>query len=246
MNTAVRLPCLPRGDFSRPRDCCVLRWQAASLQVVSPGNPPNLLPLPTSLTRRAHLFFFIIDEPLLIHNNHSKSIVYLRSMGLDESIMAYIGCCNFTQSIFIVLETLCVFPILLSPVTPSNHWHFCFQNMSFMLNTHAYSVAFLNWLLSCSNMHLGFHHIFSWVDVLLFPVTSVMQLSLCGPWTITRQAPLCPWNFSGRNIGMGCHAFLQGIVLTQGSNPCLSCLLHCRQILYCWGNREAHFLFSVE
>ena len=33
----------------------------------------------------------------------------------------------------------------------------------------------------------------------------------------------------GKNIGMGCHALLQGIFPTQGSNPGL---LHCRQILY--------------
>ena len=26
--------------------------------------------------------------------------------------------------------------------------------------------------------------------------------------------------------GVGCHALLQGIFLTQGSNPCLFCLLH--------------------
>ena len=29
---------------------------------------------------------------------------------------------------------------------------------------------------------------------------------------------LCPWNFPGKNIGVGCHFFLQGIFLTQGSN----------------------------
>ena len=28
------------------------------------------------------------------------------------------------------------------------------------------------------------------------------------------------------NIGVGCHALLQGIFPTQGSNPCLLCLLH--------------------
>ena len=32
---------------------------------------------------------------------------------------------------------------------------------------------------------------------------------------------LCPWNFAIKNIKMGCHALLQGIFLTQGSNPCL-------------------------
>ena len=32
----------------------------------------------------------------------------------------------------------------------------------------------------------------------------------------------------GKNTGVGCHALLQGIFPTQGSNPCLP---HCRQIL---------------
>ena len=40
---------------------------------------------------------------------------------------------------------------------------------------------------------------------------------------------LFPWDFPGKNTGMGCHSFLQGIFLTQGLNPHL---LHCRQILY--------------
>ena len=30
----------------------------------------------------------------------------------------------------------------------------------------------------------------------------------------------------GKNTGVGCHALLQGIFLTQGSNPHLLCLLH--------------------
>ena len=32
---------------------------------------------------------------------------------------------------------------------------------------------------------------------------------------------LCPWDFSGKNTRVYCHFLLQGIVLTQGSNPCL-------------------------
>ena len=36
----------------------------------------------------------------------------------------------------------------------------------------------------------------------------------------------CPWNFPGKNTGMGCHFLLQIIFLTQGSNPCLLHLLH--------------------
>ena len=39
----------------------------------------------------------------------------------------------------------------------------------------------------------------------------------------------CPWDFPGRDTGVGCHFLLQGNFLTQGSNPGF---LHCRQILY--------------
>ena len=40
---------------------------------------------------------------------------------------------------------------------------------------------------------------------------------------------LCPWNFPGKNTGVGCHALLQGIFLTQGSSLCF---LNCREILF--------------
>ena len=30
---------------------------------------------------------------------------------------------------------------------------------------------------------------------------------------------LCPWSFPDTNTGVGCHFLLQGIFLTQGSNP---------------------------
>ena len=43
---------------------------------------------------------------------------------------------------------------------------------------------------------------------------------------------LCPWNFAGKNMGVGCHFLLQGIFMTQGLNLCVQCLLRCRQILY--------------
>ena len=49
---------------------------------------------------------------------------------------------------------------------------------------------------------------------------------------------LWPWNFPGKNTVGCCHFLLQGIFLTQGSNPCL--LQHCRQILNHWATREAH------
>ena len=36
----------------------------------------------------------------------------------------------------------------------------------------------------------------------------------------------CPWNFPGKNTGGACNALLQGIFLTQESNPNLLRLLH--------------------
>ena len=35
-----------------------------------------------------------------------------------------------------------------------------------------------------------------------------------------------PWDSPDKNTGVGCHALLQGILLTQGSNPLLLRLLH--------------------
>ena len=43
---------------------------------------------------------------------------------------------------------------------------------------------------------------------------------------------LCPWYSPGKNIRVCCHALLQGIFPTQGSNPNLLHLLLYRQILY--------------
>ena len=37
---------------------------------------------------------------------------------------------------------------------------------------------------------------------------------------------LCQWDSPSKNIGVGCHALLQGILPTQESNPCLLDLLH--------------------
>ena len=36
---------------------------------------------------------------------------------------------------------------------------------------------------------------------------------------------LCPWDFPGKNTGVSCHACLQGIFPTQGSNPTFPALL---------------------
>ena len=56
-------------------------------------------------------------------------------------------------------------------------------------------------------------------------LSHVSHVQLCVMlWTIACQAP-SPWVSPGKNPGVGCHALLQGIFLTQGSNPHLLCLL---------------------
>ena len=42
------------------------------------------------------------------------------------------------------------------------------------------------------------------------------------PYGLQPARLLCPWDSPGKNPGAGCHALLQGIFLTQGSNPHLS------------------------
>ena len=37
------------------------------------------------------------------------------------------------------------------------------------------------------------------------------------PWTVATRL-LCPWNFSGKNTGVGCHFLLQEIFPIQGLN----------------------------
>ena len=54
-------------------------------------------------------------------------------------------------------------------------------------------------------------------------------LTLCYPMDYSLPDPSVLGDSPGKNTGVGCHALLQGIFSTQGSNPGL---LHCRQILY--------------
>ena len=53
-------------------------------------------------------------------------------------------------------------------------------------------------------------------------------LTLGSPWSVPQDSSV-PGDSPGKNAGVCCHAFLQGMCPTQGSNPGL---LHCRWILY--------------
>jgi len=67
-------------------------------------------------------------------------------------------------------------------------------------------------------------------------------------WLLRSRGPCSPPGSSvqgdspGKNTAVGCHALLQGLFPTQGSNPGLP---HCRRILYSWTTREAHLLWAL-
>ena len=68
-----------------------------------------------------------------------------------------------------------------------------------------------------SNFHFHFH-----IYILLCVLHATHKLlqscpTLCNPMTVAHQA-FCPWGSPGKNTGVGCHALLQGIFPTQGSN----------------------------
>ena len=66
--------------------------------------------------------------------------------------------------------------------------------------------------------------------MLLFYVFSCSVVSDClQPHDCSPPGSTVHGDSPGNNTGVGCHALLQGIFQTQGSNPSL---LHCRQILY--------------
>ena len=62
-------------------------------------------------------------------------------------------------------------------------------------------------------------------------------LTLLQPCGLKPAMLLCPWDFPGKNTGVGYHFLLQGIILTQGSNPCLNW----KAILYHWAKMETWF-----
>ena len=55
----------------------------------------------------------------------------------------------------------------------------------------------------------------------LYSLGCVCMLRYVWPYGLEPTRLLCPRDFPGKNTGVGCYIFLQGIFLTQGSNLCL-------------------------
>ena len=60
-------------------------------------------------------------------------------------------------------------------------------------------------------------------------VSHSVMLNSLRPYGLQPTRLFCPWNFAGKNTGVGCYSILQGFFPSQGFNLGL---LHCRQTLY--------------
>ena len=133
---------------------------------------------------------------------------------------------------------------LLSPVGPQNCCFTSRPSSNFQAGrirreiTMKKGVA-LNQIKSNWNLHRNFPFItFIYVlvaetvsDSLLAVLCLVIQscLTLCDPMDCSLPGSTVHGDSPGKNTGVGCHALLQGIFPTQGSNPGI---LHCRWIFY--------------
>ena len=104
-------------------------------------------------------------------------------------------------------------------------WHKCILN--------AVQLSILSSFRSFSLPHMETLYLISVCSV----ASVIVRLSVT-PWITACLDPLS----MGSSTGVGCHALLQGILPTQGSNPFLLNFLHYRQILYHWATREAYLI----
>ena len=55
--------------------------------------------------------------------------------------------------------------------------------------------------------------------MLMYVLVTQLCPTLCDPRDLSPPGSSCQWNFPGKDAGVGCHFLLQGLFLTQGSNP---------------------------
>ena len=65
-------------------------------------------------------------------------------------------------------------------------------------------------------------YLFQPISVILVVVlVTKLYLTVLRPHGLQSTRFLCPWDSPGKNTGVACHFFLQGIFPAQRSNPCL-------------------------
>ena len=76
---------------------------------------------------------------------------------------------------------------------------------------------------------LSFFYIYIKLRMFVCVLVTQLYLILHDSMNCSSSKLLSPWNFPGKNTGLGCHSLFQEIFMTQGSNLGL---LHWRQIIF--------------
>ena len=95
---------------------------------------------------------------------------------------------------------------------------------------------------------IGFYCTAKWISYMYcihaFSVSCSVMSDSSGCFGLLSDRLFCPWDFPGKNTGVGCYFLLQGIFLTQGLNFHLLCLLLCRWIFFtCWATGAALYVY---
>ena len=90
--------------------------------------------------------------------------------------------------------------------------------------------------IQCINMFLL---LLSTISAAILVIKSCLTL---WPHELKLTRLFCPWDFLGRNTGVGSHFLLQGIFPTRGSNLRL---LHWQMDFYFWATNRALFLLQT-
>ena len=118
-----------------------------------------------------------------------------------------------------------------------SHWAFLppagsFRDLQNHKGVHSLrgQLYFYLWGKSNTISHLGHHGYMLCVTVLYACVLALLSRSVVSnslrAYGLQPSRLLSPWDSPGKNIGVGCHALLQRIFLTQGLNMHPLCLLH--------------------
>ena len=127
--------------------------------------------------------------------------------------------------------------------TANSHWLSILHTVMYMYQYYALNSSHLLLPLLCSEVCSLCLHLYC-----VHAKSLQKCLTLCNP-SLPGSSVQEPWDFPGKNTGMGCHAVLQGIFPTQGSKLGL---LHCRQIIYCLSHQGInifyswHYLYSIQ
>ena len=103
---------------------------------------------------------------------------------------------------------------------------------------HRISVVF-EWLKKKKILRCYWHHALFWLTCYALSYITSGVFDPVRPCRLQLTRLLCPWDFPGKNTGVDCHALLQGIFPTKGSN---SGLLNWKWIPV-WAIRTQNILF---